>query len=66
VREYTEVPPELMAKAIFFFGSKRSWIFPTNDSERKDSLRQPTKYLEFPEDFKALILQRKARDYVTF
>ncbi len=34
-------------------------VFPENERERKESLRQPTRYYAFPEDFKQLILEKE-------
>ena len=64
VKEYNDFPPEVMATSIFFFGSKRSWVFPANEEEVKDSKRQPTKYLDFPEPFKAIILEKEQNGLV--
>jgi hypothetical protein len=55
VKFYRSVPEEVMRDAIFFFGSKRSWMFPKSDAERLESQRQPTNYLKFPRDFLDLI-----------
>ena len=61
VKEYKEVPKEEMDRAIFFFGSARSWVFPSNDAETREAKRQPTKYLDFPQDFKNIILEKEKR-----
>lgn len=59
VREYKQVPADRMKDAVFFFGSKRSWIFPSNLAERAESAEQPTNYLGFPTEFKELILAKE-------
>jgi hypothetical protein len=41
-----------------------SWIFPQNEQEMKESKRQPTKYLSFPEEFKQLILRKELQGLV--
>ncbi|KAL0482152.1 cadherin [Acrasis kona] len=46
---------------IFFFGSKRSWVFPANEEEREESLKQPTKYLEFDKTFIDMILDKESK-----
>ena len=33
--------------SLFFFGSKRHWLFPENNEEIVDSKAQPTDYLSF-------------------
>jgi hypothetical protein len=50
-----------MEDMIFFFGSKRSWLFPANEHDRLESLRQPTKYLEFDQEFLNLILEKERK-----
>jgi hypothetical protein len=64
VREYESIPKDVLDAALFFFGSKRSWIFPANDHEKAESRRQPTQYLNFPDAFKELILAKEARNEV--
>eukprot|EP01095_Lingulamoeba_sp_RSL-Kostka_P002775 TRINITY_DN13692_c0_g1_i1.p1 TRINITY_DN13692_c0_g1~~TRINITY_DN13692_c0_g1_i1.p1 ORF type:complete len:161 (-),score=44.19 TRINITY_DN13692_c0_g1_i1:60-542(-) len=59
VNFYNQVPEEIMDNAIFFFGSNRKWVFPETDEEIEDSKQQPTDYLNFPEDFKELILRKE-------
>lgn len=46
---------------IFFFGSKRSWVFPETEQDRKESLLQPTRYLEFDKEFLELILDKEKK-----
>jgi hypothetical protein len=46
-RSWRAVPQEEMKNAVFFFGSKRSWLFPSNSAESQDSKQQPTDYLNF-------------------
>ena len=64
VHEYASIPADVLATALFFFGSKRSWIFPTSDDEKVESRAQPTRYLQFPDAFKELILTKEARNEV--
>eukprot|EP01116_Phalansterium_solitarium_P011233 TRINITY_DN26855_c0_g1_i1.p1 TRINITY_DN26855_c0_g1~~TRINITY_DN26855_c0_g1_i1.p1 ORF type:complete len:176 (-),score=33.89 TRINITY_DN26855_c0_g1_i1:627-1154(-) len=65
VDDLGRVPPEVIQNAVFFFGSKRSWIFPSTQDEVKESRAQPTNYLAFPEHFK-LLIQQKERDGLCF
>ncbi len=44
---------------FFFIIIFKTTVFPENERERKESLRQPTRYYAFPEDFKQLILQKE-------
>ena len=64
VHEYKSIPEDVLATALFFFGSKRSWIFPVNDDDKAESGAQPTRYLDFPDTFKELILTKEARNEV--
>ena len=59
VKDYKEIPKDIMNNSIIFAGSDRRWIFPTNEKEIKDANRQPTKYGNFPEDFKQIILEKE-------
>lgn len=59
VREYASIPEDVLTTALFFFGSKRSWIFPISDDEKAESHAQPTQYLQFPDAFKELILKKE-------
>jgi len=48
--------------ALFFFGSKRSWLFPANEVERKESRRQGNyEPPSFPLELSALIKEKESR-----
>jgi hypothetical protein len=64
VHEYQDIPKSIMDKAIIFAGSDRRWVFPQNDEEARESRRQPTDYMDFPEEFKELILKKEAAGQV--
>ena len=57
---------DLLESALFFFGSKRFWIFPKNEEESQESAAQGATYLAMPEDLRSLILQKEARGEVKF
>jgi hypothetical protein len=59
VRQFTKIPKEVLDSSVFFFGSKRAWVFPTTPAEKTDSLQQPTNYIGFPKEFKELILKKE-------
>jgi hypothetical protein len=63
-KQYQSVPDGVLGDAILFFGAKRSWLFPENREEMLEARSQPTKYLEFDEAFKSLILDKEARKQV--
>ena len=65
VRFYTQVAPETLIDSIFFFGSDRRWVFPSTPAQIQMSRNQPTNYLDFPDDFKQLILA-KERDGLVY
>lgn len=58
-KQYKSIPHDIISNSIFFFGAKRSWLFPANRDEMLEARKQPTKYLEFDEDFKSIILQKE-------
>ncbi len=64
VHEYESIPQDVLAVGLFFFGSKRSWVFPVSDEDKTESRAQPTRYLDFPDVFKELILAKEARNEV--
>jgi hypothetical protein len=41
IRRWQEIAPKALEDALFLFGSKRRWVFPQNDEERRDAQRQP-------------------------
>ena len=64
VREYESIPQDVLVTGLFFFGSKRSWIFPVSDDDRAESRAQPTRYVDFSDAFQELILTIEARKEV--
>ena len=60
-KQYKSIPSHVLDNSIFFFGAKRSWLFPANREQMIEARAQPAKYLEFDEDFKSLILTKDAR-----
>eukprot|EP00296_Roombia_truncata_P001369 JP437135.1.p1 GENE.JP437135.1~~JP437135.1.p1 ORF type:complete len:186 (+),score=18.86 JP437135.1:1-558(+) len=58
-KQFREIPDDVMKDAVFFFGSKRSWVFPSTEEERLESQRQPTDYAAFDPEFIALIEQKE-------
>ena len=63
---WKEVPEDILESSLFFFGSKRHWLFPDNEQEIKDSEEQPTDYLSFDKNLLNLILQKEKRNQVFF
>jgi len=52
-------PPPLARQQAHHIFTPFDEVFPENERERKESLRQPTRYYAFPEDFKQLILEKE-------
>ena len=55
---------EELAAGLFFFGSKRFWVFPSNEEQRAESTSQGDKYLKMAQGVKDLILEKEARGEV--
>lgn len=52
---------EELERGLFFFGSKRFWIFPETEEQRAESASQGDKYLTMAQELKDLILAKEAR-----
>ena len=63
---WRQIPKSDLDAALFFFGSKRMWVFPANEAERKESAQQPTDYLDMDPELKQLILEKESRNEVCF
>lgn len=63
---WKNVPNEILNNSLFFFGSKRHWLFPDNNEELEDSKAQPTDYLSFDKDLLNLINEKEKRNEVFF
>lgn len=63
-KQYKSIPVEILSNAIFFFGNKRSLLFPKTREEMLEARNNPAKYLEFDEDYKELILHKEKEGLV--
>jgi hypothetical protein len=54
-----------LPSALFFFGSKRAWIFPTTDAARQESAANNPQYLKMDQRLRECIL-RKEEDGLVF
>jgi hypothetical protein len=63
-KQYRQIPDAVLDSAMFFFGSRRSWMFPKTREEMIEARSQPAKYLEVDEDCKSLILKKEAQGLV--
>jgi hypothetical protein len=58
MRDYERVPTKELEDALFFFGSKRMWVWPETEVARREALQQPTRYDRIPSRLLEL-LERK-------
>ena len=65
---WRNVPKEILENSLFFFGSKRHWLFPDplNEEEIMDSKAQPTDYLSFDKEFLEIIKMKELKNEVYF
>ena len=63
---WKDVPKDILDNSLFFFGSKRHWLFPETLDEIIDSKNQPTDYISFNKDFLQLIIDKETRNEVFF
>jgi len=69
LRQWDQKGPTLISEmprdALFFFGSKRSWVFPSTEAEVKESKGENPKYThDRYQPVRALILQKESRNEV--
>jgi hypothetical protein len=63
---WKNVPEDILDNSLFFFGSKRHWLFPENNEEIADSKSQPTDYLSFDKELLQLIKEKELQNRVFF
>tara|TARA_B110000259_G_scaffold188402_1_gene247065 strand:- start:4697 stop:5188 length:492 start_codon:yes stop_codon:yes gene_type:complete len=63
---WKNISQEILDNSLFFFGSKRHWLFPENKEEIADSKAQQTDYLSFDKDLLDLIIEKEGRNEVFF
>jgi hypothetical protein len=63
---WKNVPKSILDSSLFFFGSKRHWLFPNSDEEINDSKNQPTDYLSFDKEFLNIIKEKEKRNEVFY
>jgi len=67
VDRHPVLPSKLTPDALFFFGSKRSWIFPEGAAELAESRKENPKYTNLKyQPLRDLILEKEARNEVFF
>jgi len=65
-RVWKRVPADVLERALFFFGSKRKWLFPQTESDAKEARRQPGKYHRMDKQFLDLVRRKESRGEVHF
>ena len=65
-RQWRQIPEAVLRDALFFFGSKRKWLFPDGAAETREAQRQPGRYHLLDRDFVALVRAKEARGEVHF
>jgi hypothetical protein len=65
-RQWRQVPEEVLEEALFFFGSKRRWLFPSDPEQVSESMEQPGQYHLMDREFLDIILKKESRGEVIF
>jgi len=65
-RQWTKIPQDVMKSALFFFGSKQKWLFPTTPEEKAEAMAQPGEYALMAPAFKSIIRAKLDRGEVFF
>ncbi|KAI9027014.1 hypothetical protein DFJ74DRAFT_704437 [Hyaloraphidium curvatum] len=55
-----------LEKGLFFFGSKRCWVFPETDWQRAEARVQPGGYAGMPPALREMVARKEARGEVCF
>eukprot|EP00697_Spironema_sp_BW2_P003266 gnl/Spiro4/14357_TR7731_c0_g1_i1.p2 gnl/Spiro4/14357_TR7731_c0_g1~~gnl/Spiro4/14357_TR7731_c0_g1_i1.p2 ORF type:complete len:188 (+),score=30.62 gnl/Spiro4/14357_TR7731_c0_g1_i1:46-564(+) len=63
---WRQLPPEVRDNCLLFFGSKRSWLFPSSPAEEEDARKQPGRYHLMEREFLEFVLAKEARREVHF
>ena len=63
---WKNIPKSILDSSLFFFGSKRHWLFPNSHEEIEDSKKQPTDYLSFDKDLLYIIKKKEERNEVFY
>merc|ERR1719320_1963031 len=65
-RYWRRVPSDVLESALFFFGSKRKWLFPQTKSDGVEARRQPGRYHKIDRLFLELVQRKDSRGEVCF
>lgn len=65
-RQWTKVPKQVLQQALFFFGSKEKWLFPSTPEEQAEANAQPGEYALMDPAFKSLVRQKLTKGDVFF
>ena len=66
MHDWRKVPMPVLENALFFFGSKRKWVFPYDQHERSEANRQPELFHRMPGELLQLIARKEQRGELHF
>eukprot|EP00466_Bigelowiella_natans_P003033 jgi/Bigna1/86722/estExt_fgenesh1_pg.C_130064 len=67
ISEWRTVPKKILeGRSLFFFGSKRKWLFPETEPDVKEARRQPGRYHLMDKELLELIKRKDAKGQVHF
>ncbi len=66
MREVPPIPMDVLEDSLFFFGSKRMWIWPSDDAAKAEAAQQPGGYADMPGWLRELLARKEARGEVCF
>lgn len=64
--QWKSIPKSVLQSSLFFFGSKRKWLFPSNRKEEKEAKEQPGRYHLMDPEFLSLVKRKDAKGQVCF
>lgn len=65
-QEWSTIPAAVLEHALFFFGSKKIWLFPKNKEQEEEARRQPGAYHLMDREFLELVSRKLERGHVFF
>ena len=66
MRQFKDIPKPVLENSLFFFGSKRRWLFPADKAEQIESDQQPGGYGHMNPYLKKLIAEKEKKGQVHF
>jgi phosphopantetheine adenylyltransferase len=66
MREFPSIPIDVLEDSLFFFGSKRMWIWPTDDAAMAEAAQQPGNYCGMADGLRELLKRKDEQGEVCF